>query len=722
MDMQVTYNFSHNSIFTVPCARTPVQSSADDVEASVAWAQSLFTGSNSGNDSGLQRLLSLAAESVRSIFDERSARDWAKGFVIPGELIFNDVQCLVTAQLDFVAMVRKRYESTSPDRLNATRVMGLCSCNPEIPLLLDLAKGMRVHLPTDFTPNGQQNPTPLRKTYLAVAPAVNKMLCELVQQRLAFLIPYDLARQHVPNLHLAKAHWTRKKGKPSGRPLGDLTFVDGSPLNTPETADLASAFYGDICHPTIEDICRMINDFWIKTVLLDPTASWDDIILWKMDLRGAYTLLSYRPEDVGLLGMMLTDNTVYFQTAGIFGWAGTPAAFQVVTRAIKYELSTALHSSTLMYVDDVVGVGRAEFIQSDLATTRLICTNLLGPTAIADDKTEQGRRVDIIGYTVDLDLRRVLIAEKNFLTALHGFSTVRIDKPINIKTAQRLASWASRYGKICRIMRPFCGALNRLCTGRTQPHAAFAVSTEAQIAIRCWRAMLYLAKTRETEFTRTLDSFSPSHPSVVAVFDSSLQGVGVIWYTIHNGAELPSGVCAVDTSSLDFADDSTYQNLSEFIGAIVAVAGHAMHGMYGQSIMLRGDSITALTWALTERSRGAIVTKAAMVWAQLCIATDTNVSEVQHIPGTENHLCDSLSRRGLSETRSVAQHANDLGLGGARVLSIQDDPDVMPLIQLCNPVPALDTEQLFTEFWGKVRAHIDSLVIRHPRSLPRPNT
>jgi hypothetical protein len=137
--------------------------------------------------------------------------------------------------------------------------------------------------------------------------------------------------------------------------------------------------------------------------------------------------------------------------------------------------------------------------------------------------------------------------------------------------------------------------------------------------------------------------------------------------------------------------------------------------------MLRGDSITALTWALTERSRGAIVTKAAMVWAQLCIATDTNVSEVQQISGTENHLCDSLPRRGLSETRPVAQHANDLGIVGARILSMQDDTDVMPLIHLCNPVPALDIEQLCTEFWGKVRAHIDSLVIRYPRTTPRPN-
>ena len=76
-----------------------------------------------------------------------------------------------------------------------------------------------------------------------------------------------------------------------------------------------------------------------------------------MGLKGAYTLLSFRPEDVGLFGMLLTDNLVYLQLAGIFGWSGTPAAFQVVTRAIASELRSRLKSRTIMYVDDIIGIG-----------------------------------------------------------------------------------------------------------------------------------------------------------------------------------------------------------------------------------------------------------------------------------------------------------------------------------------------------------------------------
>ena len=90
--------------------------------------------------------------------------------------------------------------------------------------------------------------------------------------------------------------------------------------------------------------------------------------------------------------MLLTDKTVYLQIAGIFGWAGIPAAFQVVTRAIKWELNHRLQSSVTMYVDDVIGVCRVR----DL--TRDVCTNLLGPSSVADNKTETGRRLDVIGY------------------------------------------------------------------------------------------------------------------------------------------------------------------------------------------------------------------------------------------------------------------------------------------------------------------------------------
>ena len=112
-----------------------------------------------------------------------------------------------------------------------------------------------------------------------------------------------------------------------------------------------------------------------------------------MDLRGAYTLLSFRPEDAGLFGMELTGDLIYLQICGIFGWSSTPAAFQVVTRALKREFKSLLTSYTEMYVDDVIGVCFTEDVATDIKEATRICLSLLGPKSVATDKTETGTRL-----------------------------------------------------------------------------------------------------------------------------------------------------------------------------------------------------------------------------------------------------------------------------------------------------------------------------------------
>ena len=65
-----------------------------------------------------------------------------------------------------------------------------------------------------------------------------------------------MAVQFITNLHLAAPHWTVKKGKPSGRPIGDMTYVTGTPLNTLEATAEAASMYGDIEHPRSKRFSR----------------------------------------------------------------------------------------------------------------------------------------------------------------------------------------------------------------------------------------------------------------------------------------------------------------------------------------------------------------------------------------------------------------------------------------------------------------------------------
>ena len=178
--------------------------------------------------------------------------------------------------------------------------------------------------------------------------------------------------------------------------------------------------------------------------------------------------------------MEIFGDRVYIHLCGIFGWTCTPAAFQVVSRAIQWELGHCLNGRCKMYVDDIVGICLAKDLDFEIQKAKMVCTSLLGPNARnkkgkEQDKTEKGTRMDVLGYVLDIDLKLLSISRKNFLNAVYGFFTMELDIKVTLKTAEKQQPWGSRYSKICRAMRPFCGALHRATAG-----------------LKCRRALLFL--------------------------------------------------------------------------------------------------------------------------------------------------------------------------------------------------------------------------------------
>ena len=55
-----------------------------------------------------------------------------------------------------------------------------------------------------------------------------------------------------------------------------------------------------------------------------------------MDLKGAFTLLTFETGAVRKLAMEMSDDFVMIFLCGVFGWTGTPAAFQVLNRTIHW--------------------------------------------------------------------------------------------------------------------------------------------------------------------------------------------------------------------------------------------------------------------------------------------------------------------------------------------------------------------------------------------------
>jgi hypothetical protein len=91
--------------------------------------------------------------------------------------------------------------------------------------------------------------------------------------------------------------------------------------------------------------------------------------------------------------------------------------------------------------------------------------------------------------------------------------------------------------------------------------------------VHMWRAMLYLVRYDEVQFSRTLESFNISSPVDITEFGASLTGIGVLLYERVDGSEVCLVGAIVDIRALGFEGDSAFQNLAENLGDLTGILG-----------------------------------------------------------------------------------------------------------------------------------------------------
>jgi hypothetical protein len=376
-------------------------------------------------------------------YGEREALVWADNFTFPDGLINGYMSNFVKLSYDIQALAKSMKETLSPSRISVMSVLQNTSMsNPDRDKLVELVGGMRLLPSPDFRPSsvrlkdGSRKPLSISNTDRRLSPAVNRMLYEdFVEVGLAFILPLEVVLEHVPLFHLSRLSWTAKSGKKKGRPILDCSAGE-SPLNSTYTKERCDQVWGRIEHPTIKSLVRMIVSF-----VTSRGVSLGKVILWKVDLKGAYTLLSFHDEDVPLLGSLMDENRVIFFLCGVFGWSGTPAAFQVVTRAIKFEVNQLIDGCVDMYVDDMLGVSMRAAVEKDVELATRVCKRLFNSECIADLKTEIGCDVDVIGYRINLSSECVTITERNYHKVIHGLCAVVRGMKVSVKLMQKFASW-----------------------------------------------------------------------------------------------------------------------------------------------------------------------------------------------------------------------------------------------------------------------------------------
>ncbi|KAJ1391532.1 hypothetical protein B484DRAFT_408703 [Ochromonadaceae sp. CCMP2298] len=341
--------------------------------------------------------------------------------------------------------------------------------------------------------------------------------------------------------------------------------------------------------------------------------------MWKVDVKGAYTLQDYASEDCPMFMSELEGGL----------------------------LKNILRGVSNRYVDDFFAITLTDDLLFDMSAITAIIRKLLGGKAIAEKKSQRGRKIELIGWTIDLEKQLVTIGEWCLQRALYGYAMADEFAPMPLKQLQRLASWARRYGEVNRLLLPFTTALEHATRGKTNPHCKVALGARARQAIQMIRVLLLLTATDEGEFARPLDSWvgdQPPYQGLVAEFDASLSGIGILWFLrAADGSERLLG------------------NVAEYIATTAATRGAKqlankgllIDGKPPAGVWLRGDSVTALKWA--EEGKGKLTLQQAMEQSDV--------------------------------------------MRGARVI----DPHMRDILPFCDPRLVVETEGEFAGFWEGAR-------------------
>jgi len=568
------------------------------------------------------------------------------------------------------------------------------------------SEGVEIMVDSSFQPNNFSGS--LSKSYREATLAVNAMLLDVWSSGLAAILSKD-AITKVVGLHLQKNGWAPKRKKEKGRNVGDCSSVSSrigpqTPLNTEEVKVLTAQRWGQIVHPTIEDIARMILAAELKY-------GRESLVVWKMDLSGAYTLLNIMTSCVRLLGFVLESGDVFIYFAGIFGWTGMPAAFQVVTRVLRVCLSIVVSGGLLMYVDDVIACSAIDDWVQDREKAGDVISDLLGKCAEAKEKREStlssaDRSIVCLGWEIRLTDWRIDVAEDNRLKALYVFWTVNVEDSLDLEMIERLSSLAQRYSLVYRELGVLMGSLYSMLGGKGKVSRFHKrkLSEEAKETIMLWKAYLVLSeleKARGQPRGRPIESFRQRDTTWVVEFDGSLVGIGFRVFSLNGNGEEILMAFGGEILNFDLKGRSEFQNAMEMAALAGGLCVAVGLGARGGSVKLRGDSVTVLEWSQHGTFKSQRSVGAAMALVAICEKYDVLISrETQHITSEENHVCDALSRGKEPEAQPN---------GGMRIIG-KEGGRLKRLVALMNPLRGLKGLD-FVYSWKEIRMAISDDLI-----------
>jgi hypothetical protein len=443
--------------------------------------------------------------------------------------------------------------------------------------------------------------------------------------------------------------------------------------------------------------------------------------LFKEDVAGAFNQLHWSPASAKLLCAMVDDDVVFMMLTGGFGHCVTPMIWSVVGDAISRLASSSALCPLHTFVDDTFGAGLPDHVYATRQAVQDATRNVLGPTAIAADKSLCGPSLEILGFLIDLQSASLRPKDLALDKLFFCFFNLDLSAPHPLETWQCLASLAQFYAPGLRGMQSFVAPLHymtSLCSPSYR-HPKRVASANAAFCVVVWRAVASLLVSDRAALAVPLDLFvhpSPVEPIFDVVSDASPWRIAAAIYRPGS-----STVLAWSTILLPFAAgaENKFQLHREYLGYVFSLFLLLAFSRPSSSVLLPyrwiNDNLGALAWSAKHRCSSPSSVVACFVSSQLHLLRPLFLLDSCHLPGAQMGEIDAMSRREKHPDISLVCPS----LLPSLYVSL-DIASISSLFRLCDPAAVPMSADAFSRTYVSVLQSLQSILSSAPFMAPVP--
>ena len=375
----------------------------------------------------------------------------------------------------------------------------------------------------------------------------------------------------------------------------------------------------------------------------------------KSDLKSAFRNLGIRPEDWNLLVMKaespLDGETYYFVDKCLpFGASISCALFQRFSDALAHITKHRNGSQDLVnYLDDYFFVAVMKMLCDQHIQNFLnICDEIGFPVSM--DKTHWSTtNLSFLGILFDSIRQIVMIPAEKIQKARDVIVNLLQRKKATIKELQRLTGLLNFFGKCIVPARAFTRRLYALTAGYTdKPHWHVRLTSDTKLDLQMWLTFL----DDQTAYSRPFTDFS---------LEVTSEEINMYTDSSANEKLGCGGFCDTDWFALEWEADfiTTFRpsiNYLELYAVTIAVVNW-IHRFRGRHIVLFCDNMSVVSMINNTSSK----CKNCMVLIRVIVLQGLlhNVKiSARHVPGVNNQISDSLSRKNMEKFKRLTAHSN----------------------------------------------------------------